>query len=70
MSAFILSVITNNFRPGQTACLNSNLLSICLSQLTDPNPMLRRLIFLLNICGNNVYLKMGNFMFGQIMGIF
>ncbi|PRP72786.1 regulatory-associated protein of mTOR isoform 2 [Planoprotostelium fungivorum] len=42
MAAFILSVITNNCRPGQSACLNGNLLNVCMSQLNDPDPLLRR----------------------------
>jgi len=32
-AAFVLSVICNNCRPGQSACLNARLLQICLSQL-------------------------------------
>eukprot|EP01117_Protostelium_nocturnum_P006486 TRINITY_DN2337_c0_g1_i2.p1 TRINITY_DN2337_c0_g1~~TRINITY_DN2337_c0_g1_i2.p1 ORF type:complete len:1347 (+),score=433.49 TRINITY_DN2337_c0_g1_i2:163-4203(+) len=46
MSAFILSVISNNCRPGQSACLNGNLLSICVQQLNDPDPLLRRWLIL------------------------
>ena len=42
MAAFVLSVIANNCRPGQSACLDGNLLGICLSQLNDSDPMLRR----------------------------
>eukprot|EP01114_Cavostelium_apophysatum_P011005 TRINITY_DN2516_c0_g1_i5.p1 TRINITY_DN2516_c0_g1~~TRINITY_DN2516_c0_g1_i5.p1 ORF type:complete len:1063 (+),score=306.58 TRINITY_DN2516_c0_g1_i5:92-3280(+) len=46
MAAFILSVIVSNCRPGQSACLNGNLVTICLSQLSDPDPMLRRWLVL------------------------
>jgi regulator-associated protein of mTOR len=46
MSAFILSVISNNCRPGQSACLTGNLLSICVAQLNDPDPLLRRWVIL------------------------
>eukprot|EP01119_Soliformovum_irregulare_P024456 TRINITY_DN876_c0_g1_i1.p1 TRINITY_DN876_c0_g1~~TRINITY_DN876_c0_g1_i1.p1 ORF type:complete len:1236 (+),score=415.18 TRINITY_DN876_c0_g1_i1:59-3766(+) len=42
MAAFILSVIANNCRPGQIALLDSNLLQICVQQVTDPDPSLRR----------------------------
>lgn len=42
MAAFILSVIANNCRPGQSACLAGNLVTICLAQLNDADPMLRR----------------------------
>ncbi|EGC38984.1 hypothetical protein DICPUDRAFT_148338 [Dictyostelium purpureum] len=46
MSAFVLSTICNNCRPGQNACLIGNLLPICLSQLSDPDPMVRRWMIL------------------------
>ena len=46
MAAFILSVIANNCRPGQSACLNGNLSTVCLSQLNDADPMLRRWLVL------------------------
>lgn len=46
MSAFVLSIIANNCRPGQSACLSGNLLSICLSQMTDPDPLVRRWLIL------------------------
>jgi regulator-associated protein of mTOR len=42
MSAFILSVIANNCRPGQSACLTGNLLQVCLAQLSETDPLLRR----------------------------
>ncbi|KAF2073039.1 hypothetical protein CYY_005655 [Polysphondylium violaceum] len=42
MSAFVLSTICNNCRPGKSACLIGNLLPICLSQIHDPDPMVRR----------------------------
>jgi len=41
-AAFILSVISNNCRPGQQACLNARMLQICLSQLNEQDSMLRR----------------------------
>lgn len=41
-AAFIISVVCNNCRPGQSACLNARLLQICLSQLNEPDSMLRR----------------------------
>lgn len=46
MAAFILSVIANNCLPGQLACLTADLLPICLSQLNDPDPLLRRWVVL------------------------
>jgi hypothetical protein len=33
-------------RPGQSACLNGKLVSICLAQINDPDPLLRRWIAL------------------------
>lgn len=41
-AAFVLSVICNNCRPGQSACLNAKLLQICLNILSNPDPLLRR----------------------------
>lgn len=41
-AAFILSVISNNCRPGQQACLNARMLQICLGQLNEQDSMLRR----------------------------
>ncbi|EFA82813.1 WD40 repeat-containing protein [Heterostelium album PN500] len=46
MSAFVLSTICNNCRPGQNACLIGNLLPVCLSQVNDPDPMVRRWMIL------------------------
>jgi regulator-associated protein of mTOR len=46
MAAFVLSVIANNCRPGQSACLSGNLLGICLARLNDPDPMLRKWLVL------------------------
>uniref|UniRef100_A0A6B2KWT6 Raptor N-terminal CASPase-like domain-containing protein n=1 Tax=Arcella intermedia TaxID=1963864 RepID=A0A6B2KWT6_9EUKA len=43
-SAFILSVICNNYRPGQTACLEGNLLQHCSNHLSNPDPLLRRFV--------------------------
>lgn len=42
MAAFILSVIVNNCRPGQSACLSSGLLPLCLQQLGESDPRLRK----------------------------
>ena len=41
LAAFVLSVICDNSRPGQVACLSSNLLPLCLSLLPDASPLLR-----------------------------
>ncbi|KFW79231.1 Regulatory-associated protein of mTOR [Manacus vitellinus] len=41
MTAFILAVIVNNYNTGQEACLQGNLIAICLEQLNDPHPLLR-----------------------------
>lgn len=46
MSAFILSVIMSGCRSGQTACLQQNLMKICLSKLEEPDPMVRRWVVL------------------------
>ncbi|XP_021495230.1 regulatory-associated protein of mTOR isoform X1 [Meriones unguiculatus] len=42
MTAFILAVIVNNYTTGQEACLQGNLIAICLEQLSDPHPLLRQ----------------------------
>ncbi|XP_035381520.1 regulatory-associated protein of mTOR isoform X7 [Electrophorus electricus] len=42
MAVFILAVIVNNYNTGQEACLQGNLISICLEQLSDPHPLLRQ----------------------------
>ncbi|XP_059527458.1 regulatory-associated protein of mTOR isoform X2 [Myotis daubentonii] len=42
MTAFVLAVIVNNYNTGQEACLQGNLIAICLEQLTDPHPLLRQ----------------------------
>eukprot|EP01027_Heterolobosea_sp_BB2_P013912 GEZU01020017.1.p1 GENE.GEZU01020017.1~~GEZU01020017.1.p1 ORF type:complete len:840 (-),score=234.87 GEZU01020017.1:152-2344(-) len=42
MACFILSVIVDNYLLGQTACLNHGIFKICIEQLKDPNPLLRR----------------------------
>ncbi|ELR12837.1 regulatory-associated protein of mTOR, putative [Acanthamoeba castellanii str. Neff] len=46
MAAFVLAAICENCRPGQSACLNGKLVSICLAQINDPDPLLRRWIAL------------------------
>lgn len=42
MAAFCVSCIVNNYKPGQTAAMQSSIVSICLEQLSDPNPKLRQ----------------------------
>uniref|UniRef100_A0A672MJV4 Regulatory-associated protein of mTOR n=1 Tax=Sinocyclocheilus grahami TaxID=75366 RepID=A0A672MJV4_SINGR len=42
MAVFILAVIVNNYNTGQEACLQGNLIAICLEQLIDPHPLLRQ----------------------------
>jgi regulator-associated protein of mTOR len=42
MAAFILSAINNNYPKGQEVCLKGNVISICLSQLDEPNPVLKQ----------------------------
>mmetsp|Transcript_24423 Transcript_24423/g.33532 ORF Transcript_24423/g.33532 Transcript_24423/m.33532 type:complete len:1323 (+) Transcript_24423:115-4083(+) len=41
LAAFVLSVICDNCRPGQIACLSCGLLPLCLSLLSDAPPLLR-----------------------------
>uniref|UniRef100_A0A8C7PG08 Regulatory-associated protein of mTOR n=1 Tax=Oncorhynchus mykiss TaxID=8022 RepID=A0A8C7PG08_ONCMY len=42
MAVFILAVIVNSYTTGQEACLQGNLIAICLEQLSDPHPLLRQ----------------------------
>ncbi|XP_006145730.1 regulatory-associated protein of mTOR [Tupaia chinensis] len=42
MTAFILAVIVNSYNTRQEACLQGNLIAICLEQLSDPHPLLRQ----------------------------
>ncbi|XP_051171170.1 regulatory-associated protein of mTOR isoform X1 [Leptopilina boulardi] len=42
LAAFVLTCIVNNYLPGQEAALQGSLVSICLEQLSDPNPLLRQ----------------------------
>ncbi|XP_011498096.1 PREDICTED: regulatory-associated protein of mTOR isoform X1 [Ceratosolen solmsi marchali] len=42
LAAFVLACIVNNYPPGQEAALQGSLVSICLEQLGDPNPLLRQ----------------------------
>uniref|UniRef100_A0A9J8DG38 Regulatory-associated protein of mTOR n=1 Tax=Cyprinus carpio carpio TaxID=630221 RepID=A0A9J8DG38_CYPCA len=42
MAVFILAVIVNNYNTGQEACLQGNLIAICLEQLNDPYSLLRQ----------------------------
>lgn len=46
MSAFILSVIASNCRPGQSACLSAGFITLALHQLHDPEPLVRRWMLL------------------------
>ncbi|CAG9766150.1 unnamed protein product [Ceutorhynchus assimilis] len=41
-ATFILSCLVNNHKDGQEAALQGSLVSICLEQITDPSPHLRR----------------------------
>eukprot|EP01128_Nolandella_sp_AFSM9_P005900 TRINITY_DN2944_c0_g1_i1.p1 TRINITY_DN2944_c0_g1~~TRINITY_DN2944_c0_g1_i1.p1 ORF type:complete len:860 (+),score=160.14 TRINITY_DN2944_c0_g1_i1:42-2621(+) len=41
-AAFVLSVVCNNCRPGQIACLNASLLQICLFLVNNSDARLRR----------------------------
>ncbi|XP_028395165.1 regulatory-associated protein of mTOR-like isoform X2 [Dendronephthya gigantea] len=42
MAAFILTTIVKDYPEGQEACLQGNLIAICLEQLGDPHPLLRQ----------------------------
>ncbi|GBL97969.1 Regulatory-associated protein of mTOR [Araneus ventricosus] len=42
MAAFCVSCIVSNYKPGQVAAMQSSIVSICLEQLSDPNPKLRQ----------------------------
>ena len=42
LAAFVLACIVNNYSPGQEAALQGSLVSICLEQLGDANPLLRQ----------------------------
>ena len=42
MAAFVLACIVDGNSKGQAVCLQSNLISICLEQLDEPNPLLRQ----------------------------
>ncbi|XP_014472593.1 PREDICTED: regulatory-associated protein of mTOR isoform X3 [Dinoponera quadriceps] len=42
LAAFVLASIVNDYRPGQVAANHGNLVSICLEQLNDTNPLLRQ----------------------------
>ncbi|XP_046483288.1 regulatory-associated protein of mTOR isoform X4 [Neodiprion pinetum] len=42
LAAFVLASIVNNYPAGQEAALKGSLVSICLEQLGDPNPLLRQ----------------------------
>ncbi|XP_058791281.1 regulatory-associated protein of mTOR isoform X2 [Phymastichus coffea] len=42
LAAFVLACIVNNYPPGQEAALQGSLVSICLEQLGDANPLLRQ----------------------------
>ncbi|XP_046854750.1 regulatory-associated protein of mTOR-like isoform X4 [Xenia sp. Carnegie-2017] len=42
MAAFVLTTIVKNYPEGQEACLQNNLIAVCLEQLNDPHPLLRQ----------------------------
>ncbi|XP_014234805.1 regulatory-associated protein of mTOR [Trichogramma pretiosum] len=42
LAAFVLACIVNNYPAGQEAALQGSLVSICLEQINDPNPLLRQ----------------------------
>ncbi|XP_078609645.1 regulatory-associated protein of mTOR-like isoform X2 [Branchiostoma floridae x Branchiostoma japonicum] len=42
MAAFVLAVIVNDYTNGQEACLQGNLIAICLEQLNDAHHLLRQ----------------------------
>ncbi|KAH0548367.1 regulatory-associated protein of mTOR isoform X1 [Cotesia glomerata] len=42
LATFVLASIVNNYLLGQEAALQGSLVSICLEQLNDPNPLLRQ----------------------------
>ncbi|KAK2180495.1 hypothetical protein NP493_440g01008 [Ridgeia piscesae] len=42
MAAFVLAMIVNNYRTGQEAALQANLIAICLEQLKDEHHLLRQ----------------------------
>ena len=42
MAAFILSTIVRRYVEGQRACTQAGLVSVCLEQLEDSNPVLRQ----------------------------
>ncbi|KAG7209721.1 hypothetical protein KM043_011355 [Ampulex compressa] len=42
LAAFVLASIVNDYRPGQVAANHGSLVSICLEQLGDTNPLLRQ----------------------------
>ena len=42
MAAFVLAMIVNDFSSGQEAALQSNLIALCLEQLTDSHALLRQ----------------------------
>lgn len=42
MAAFVLSMLVDDYPKGQEVCLQSNVISLCLSQLEEPNPLLKQ----------------------------
>ncbi|XP_071961463.1 regulatory-associated protein of mTOR-like isoform X2 [Antedon mediterranea] len=42
MAAFVLAMIVHDYRNGQEAALQGNVIAICLEQLTDSHPLLRQ----------------------------
>lgn len=41
-TAFVMSCVVRDFRQGQECAFQSNLIAICLEQINDPDPLLRR----------------------------
>lgn len=42
MAAFVISIIVNNYPKGQEVCFQNNVIALCLSQLEEPNPLLKQ----------------------------
>ncbi|KAL5018968.1 hypothetical protein ScPMuIL_004690 [Solemya velum] len=57
MAAFVVAMIVNDYRQGQVAALQGNVISTCLEQLNDSNPLLRQW---LAICLGKVWSNFDN----------
>ncbi|RWS22949.1 regulatory-associated protein of mTOR-like isoform X2, partial [Leptotrombidium deliense] len=54
MAAFVMACIVHNHQAGQEAAMQGSLIAICLEQLNDPNPLLRKwLAICLGLTWNN-----------------